>query len=94
MKTEIAIFNYIDAIELPTEVVDMCYHQGECIYDIEHCMDMPEVKSELAKIDKQKLIQELYECGAWTEKELQDHEENLKRILWLASGDIQENRDQ
>jgi hypothetical protein len=36
------------------------------------------------------LSAELKEYGAWDAEELADHEQNLQRILWLASGDITE----
>lgn len=93
MKTEIAYFNYIDVIELPTDVVNACSHSGSCDEDIERCLQLPEVREELNKIDKEKLIKELTEYGAWSEEELSNHEENLKRILWIASGDIQDRRE-
>lgn len=91
IKTFAAYFNYIGSIELPEDVIRGCYHQGQCQYDIENCMELPEVKSELAEIDPAALIKELEQYGAWEASELQDHQINLQRILWIAAGDIQDS---
>lgn len=92
-KTETAYFNYIGSIELPEDVVRLCHHMGDCDEDITRCMELPEVKAELAEIDPVQLARELSEYGAWTDKELEDHNENLRRILWIAAGDIQDNKN-
>lgn len=91
IPTKIAYFNYImDGIELPEDVVNLCYHMGDCSDDIERCMELPEVKAELAKLDPATLVKELSEYGAWNADQLADHTENLKRILWIAAGNIQD----
>lgn len=89
MSTKIAQFNYFE-IELPEDVVGMCHHSGPCDDDVDQCIELPEVAAELAKIDPVKLAKELREYGAWDDNELADHQENLKRILWLAAGNIQD----
>ena len=66
-------------------------HQGECDADVAALAQIPQIKRQLAKIDPATLIAELLEYGAWDAEELQDHEQNLQRILWLAAGDIVEN---
>ena len=38
------------------------------------------------------LQDELREYGAWDEIQLQDHNANLMRILWIAAGDIQDGK--
>ncbi len=90
-KTKETYFNYIGSITLPEDVVKACHHSGPCDDDIDRAMELPEVKAELSLIDKDQLRKELKEYGAWDEIELSDHNENLKRILWIACGDIQEN---
>lgn len=89
-KTHETYFNYIGSITLPLGVVQMCYHQGECEADCRRCMESPEVKAELAKIEPDKLRMELSEYGVWDEDQLSDHQMNLIRILWIASGNIQD----
>lgn len=83
-----ATFNYIREIELSDEVAQMCAHQGRCDEDVEQAMLLPEVKEQLEAIDKEQLVKELYDYGAWSDEELQDHQQNLMRILWIASGNI------
>ncbi len=86
-----ANFNYIGSIELPEYVVALCSHQGDCEKDIIDCMGIDEVRVELDSIDKRDLATELAEYGAWDDDELKDHDENLKRILWIASNNISED---
>lgn len=93
MPTKIAQFNYFE-IELPEDVVSLCYHQGPCDDDIDRCIELPEVKAELAKLDPAELVKELRDYGAWDDNELADHSQNLKRILWIAAGNIQDENDQ
>ena len=92
MNTKIAYFNYIDGIELPEDVARMCSHSGNCDEDCRRCMELPEVKNELARIDPEQLRKELREYGAWNEKELSNHSDNLMRILWIAAGNIQDEQ--
>lgn len=88
---EVAYFNYIDSIELPLDVVKACSHRGNCEDDVIRCMELPEVKNQLDLIDKDQLIKELREYGAWDNEQLQDHKENLSRILWIAAGNISDD---
>lgn len=89
-KNFYAYFNYIDAVKLPKDVIKACHHAGDCQADVENCMLLPEVKKELAKINPERLKEELGEYGAWSEEELNDHQQNLERILWIAAGNIQD----
>ena len=63
-------------------------HQGQCDADVLALSKTPRIAKQLAKIDPEVLRKELKKYGAWDEKELADHEQNLQRILWLACGDI------
>lgn len=83
-----ATFNYISEIELSDEVVNACSHQGQCDEDVKASMKLPEVKAQLDNIDKGQLVKELSEYGAWSDEELSNHQDNLMRILWIASGSI------
>ena len=67
-----------------------CYHSGRCDQDIAELRQIPAIKRQLAKIDKAVLINELKHWGAWSDEELQNHEGNLDRFLWLACADIVE----
>jgi len=92
-KKQTAYFNYIDCITLPSEIVPLCSHSGSCDDDVNRCMEFPSVKKELAKIDPLQLVKELKEYGAWDAEDLEDHTQNLKRILWIACADIQDNNN-
>lgn len=83
-------------IELDIAPYDARYgsHQGRCNADIESLSALPYIRDQLDRIDRQLLINELSEYGAWESHELQDHEMNLQRILWLACGDIVEELNQ
>lgn len=89
-KTKVAYFNYIGSIELPEDVVRHCHHSGSCDEDVIRCMELAEVKAELSEINPEQLRKELSEYGAWNDDQLMDHQENLKRILWIAAGNIQD----
>lgn len=66
------------------------YHSGACDSDIAELRTNPKIKSQLNKIDKKVLIEELKEWGAWDDSELADHNQNLNRILWLLCAEIVE----
>lgn len=88
-----AHFNYIDGIELEEWIIDSSPMSGSCDNFIEEIIaNEEEVISELNSLDKEQLVKELREYGAWDEEELADHNQNLRRILWIAIGDIQERR--
>lgn len=72
---------------------EICSHPGPCDNDILELSGKPAIKRQLAKIPAELLASELKEYGAWDENELQDHSQNLQRILWIAAGDISDGRD-
>lgn len=65
-------------------------HQGQCDEDVSELSKQPAIARQLAKIKPEVLRAELAEYGAWDEAELADHDQNLQRLLWLASGDVTE----
>jgi len=89
-----AYFNYIGSITLSIEVANSCGHGGDCTNDVKECMQLPEIKAEFAEIDPKQLIKELEQYGGWDEKDLQNHNDNLERILWLAASEILEELNQ
>lgn len=68
------------------------YHQGSCDADVHALSWQPYVRAQLDALDKAKVAHELKGFGAWSEKELADHEKNLQRTLWIACGDIVEGQ--
>jgi hypothetical protein len=65
-----------------------CTHPGPCDADVLSLSVVPSIARQLAKLDSDLLKKELREYGAWDEDELNHHEKNLQRILWIAAGDI------
>tara|TARA_R110002020_G_scaffold367847_1_gene579754 strand:+ start:848 stop:1135 length:288 start_codon:yes stop_codon:yes gene_type:complete len=73
---------------IPVEALQDCYHQGCCDEDVSFWVkkldfDFP--------VDMGKNW--LKEFGAWNEKQLSDHGENKHRILWLLSGNFQDDQE-
>jgi len=69
----------------------MCSHSGPCDDDVERLSKLPAIARQLRKIKVDLLVGELEEYGAWDGEELKDHEQNLRRLLWLACGNITES---
>ncbi len=67
------------------DMLEACHHRGACDEDVEEAARYFEVK------DYQILKEHLKEYGAWDEIELSDDDANLKRYLWLLSGDMHES---
>lgn len=68
------------------------HHQGSCDEDVAALARNPKIARQLAKIAPATLASVLREYGAWDAEQLADHDENLRRILWIAAGDIVEER--
>ncbi len=85
---EFAVFNAFE-VELPRDAIEACSHTGRCDADVEQWAPLIQRTKECTPEALQK---ELYECGAWEEDELQDDQENWKRIIWIAAGNISEER--
>lgn len=66
------------------------YHSGACDDGIEALTEVPGIAEQLNAIDADVLASELKEYGTWTDEELADHQQNLRRMLWIACGDIVE----
>lgn len=65
-------------------------HPGPCDEDIKALLQEPKIKRQFKKIPPAAIAEELKGYGAWDETELNDHEANKARILWIACGDIRE----
>lgn len=90
MKTLWNYSNYGNDLKLTRVDAANCTHPGPCDTDVELVMQKPYVKKQLAGLNPVTLAKELKEHGAWTEAELTDHNENLKRWVWISAGEIYE----
>ena len=66
------------------------WHPGAMDDDIAALSKVPGIARQLKKLDPEQVRLELAEYGAWNEEELQDHAQNLQRVLWCGVCDIWE----
>lgn len=79
-------------IEIALALEDARYgsHQGACDDDVAALLTVPYIQEQLAAVDAEDLKEHLSEYGAWNDDELQNHDTNLTRALWLFCGDLRE----
>jgi hypothetical protein len=85
----IASFNHFEIV-LTKKQATQGGHVGRCDEDIAALLEVPAISRQLDQIDPEDLSAELKEFGAWTPEELAVHEDNRRRILWIACGQIAE----
>ena len=73
------------------EECEACAHPGPCDADVRALSHTPSIAAQLAAIDPANLRRELRDYGAWNATELEDHAQNLQRLLWIASNDVAED---
>lgn len=84
----IASFNRFE-LPMPKECASDCHHQGACDEDVAYWakkLDRPD------SITPELLKSELKEYGAWNEEELTDDDQNWHRLIWIAAGNLQEEK--
>ena len=84
-----AYFNRF-TIEMPQEAAEACSHQGACDEDV--AWWAPRI-TRPAEATPKRLRAELNEYGAWEDDELADDDVNWLRIVWIAAGNIKEEKD-
>lgn len=84
--------NYGNDLKLTKHDANLCSHSGSCDDDVLRVSELPYVKKQTAKLDPEQLRKELSEYGAWDDDELQDHQQNIQRWIWISAGDITEER--
>lgn len=62
-------------------------HAGDCYSDASFLV-RKEMKAQLKKLDKNAVRKTLKEFGTWSDEELNDHKENLIRLVWIAGNDL------
>lgn len=87
----LASFNRFE-IQMTLAQAESASHPGQCDEDVDQLLTLPAIKRQLKKISDEDLAAELEEYGAWDEDELQDRAANEQRIIWLAAGNITEER--
>ncbi len=72
----------------PLDVVKMMPLTGECGPSVDFILAMPEVAVQFALVSDEELSQELEDYGAWSNAELKDRKENIRRVLWLSLSEL------
>ena len=67
---------------------DGASHSGRCDEDVAALCAAPYMAKQLEAIKPALLRKELAEYGAWDAAELADHAQNLRRLVWVAAGDL------
>jgi hypothetical protein len=79
-------------LQMTMEQAESVSHSGECDDDVRELSKVPAIAEQLSKIDPASLSGELKDYGSWDEEERADHDQNLQRLLWIAGGDIAEQK--
>jgi hypothetical protein len=80
-------------IAMTLEQAQSASHQGRCDEDVAALLRVPEIAAQFDTMDADRIRDGLAEYGAWDSEELSDDHENRLRALWLAAGDIADNRE-
>jgi len=92
-EEKFATFNRFE-ISMTKAQAESVSHSGDAEADVVALLKDPKIQEQLAKINPDKIREELKEYGAWEDDELQDDEANKRRILWIGGGDISEEKDE
>jgi len=83
-----AFFNRF-SLDLTDEQVADCSHQGPCDEDVAYWSKRIVRPTD---ITAERLAAELKDYGAWDEKQLSDDEANWQRLIWIAAGNIKDEK--
>ena len=64
-------------------------HQGACDADIAELRTLPRIAKQLDKLGQDKIAREVAE---WSDWDTSDHEQNRARLLWIACGNLKEEK--
>jgi hypothetical protein len=84
-----ASFNHFE-IEMTKKQAISASHPGPCDLDVKALLHIPAIKKQLARIPDDVLAAELYDYTDW---DVSNRAENEERIIWIAAGDITEDRN-
>jgi hypothetical protein len=89
-----ASFNRFE-LNLPLAIVVACSQPGQdASADVEYALRDANLLHQLDQLDMQDIREELAEYGAWDEEQLEDDEENLRRLVWLAACQLRDELSQ
>jgi hypothetical protein len=86
-------YSFIE-LELTRQCIEECTPPGQDAEGaVTKWLARPEVSTQFAKLTLLDTARILYGYGAWEVAELGDLQDNLRRLLWLACGDIENDPD-
>ena len=91
MKTLWNCGNYGNELRITRTDAAKCSLSGDNEPALKELMQKRYIKKQLKTLNPDKLKKELKEYGAWDSEQLENHEENLLRWLWISCVDITEN---
>jgi len=80
-------------LRLTREEALSCCGPGSVDDEVEELSRFPHIAAQLETIQPEVLREELQGYGAWDDEQLDDHDANLDRVLWIACGDLIDNPD-
>ena len=79
-------FDHGTIVTMTRKTAEACAHQGACDDDVEWAIDNH--KARITGGNAETIRRDLEEYGAWDAEELADDAQNLRRIVWIAAGNI------
>ena len=79
------------SLRLTLDDAESCAHPGQCDSDVDDLLLSGPIAPQVSTWDPETLRDELAEYGAWEDDALGDHDENIRRMIWLACCDVAEN---
>ena len=77
-------------VKMTKSEAESASHSGACDDDVEELLKLKRIARQLDEIGPDVIRDELREYGAWDDEELADDEQNRRRIVWIAAGNIVE----
>lgn len=78
-------------LDITLDDAKACSHPGQCDADVAELINLDRISQQLDAWDPGALAGELHEYGAWDWPELENHEDNIQRMVWIACCDVVEN---
>jgi hypothetical protein len=93
-KEHFSSFNHFEISMTKSQAQSISKPGKDAHDDIVDLLKDPKIKKQLDDLDPKKVREELSEYGAWDDDELEDDAANKIRILWIAGGNIMDNKDE
>jgi len=88
MRTKYNFSNYGNDLSLTTQDAKFCSQSGSCDDYVKEVSEKKYVKKQTSLFNPDQLRKELDGYGAWDDEQLQDHEQNIQRWIWISAGNI------